>query len=309
MSRASLAGLLLRAWGALFKLPLMKNHARADTLIRLGRPIVGRLGLLDVSADMSVTVFGTSFRMHGPARQLSTYRKACGEEGAYEIGAVRHMTELLEHCSRPRVADIGAHHGWYSLYLGKLLEGRGTVAAIEPSAEIVSILRRNLEINGLHNVVVYPLAVSDRRELVRMTFSDAAKHDRRRMASAEGKVAQNGQMAITFDELNQRERLHPNLVKIDVHGVWRKVVDGMSRSLKEDVDYLYLELDVPQEDISQLRDDIRHVVEVLQAAGMEVYELRDFRRRTGGQLIDVNIDDMASRPALNAMLYARKPKS
>ena len=70
-----------------------------------------------------------------------------------------------------------------------------------------------------------------------------------------------------------------------MHGVWRKVVDGMRESLRKDVKHLYLALDPPFNDLSSLHTDIQHVILMLRDAGMDLYEILDFTKRDGGKII------------------------
>jgi hypothetical protein len=114
--------------------------------------------------------------------------------------------------------------------------------------------------------------------------------------------------AIPFDELNEAEAIHPNIVKIDVRSVWRKVVDGMRESLSRDVEHLYLELDRPPDsnDLSPLCADVKHVVSMMRDVGMDVYEIQNHRMREGGQM--VKADENRICAAHEAMLYGVKSR-
>jgi len=115
--------------------------------------------------------------------------------------------------------------------------------------------------------------------------------------------------AIPFDELNEMEAINPNIVKIDVHGVWRKVVDGMRESLRRDVEHLYLALDPPFNDLSSLHADIHHVILMLRDAGMDVYEIQDSKKRDGGKMIKADDDWISGSIGRTTMLYAFKSRS
>ena len=56
------------------------------------------------------------------------------------------------------VVDIGANNGVFTLFASS--KTRGAIYSIEPSPRNIEILRRNIAINGLHNVTVHECAVS-----------------------------------------------------------------------------------------------------------------------------------------------------
>jgi FkbM family methyltransferase len=61
------------------------------------------------------------------------------------------------------IIDIGAQVGLYTLYAKKLTEA--TFYAFEPYDIELNILKENIELNNLQNIIVSGLAISDKREL------------------------------------------------------------------------------------------------------------------------------------------------
>ena len=59
------------------------------------------------------------------------------------------------------IADVGANIGYYSMFFSKYLAEGSEIFAFEPSSSIITILRQNMEINGIKNVVILDKAVSD----------------------------------------------------------------------------------------------------------------------------------------------------
>lgn len=57
--------------------------------------------------------------------------------------------------------DIGANAGTYSLFVGKRAGTTGRVLAIEPHPVVRARLQANLALNGLSNVAIAPVALSD----------------------------------------------------------------------------------------------------------------------------------------------------
>ncbi len=74
--------------------------------------------------------------------------------------------ELLASLIRPGdvVWDVGAHHGYVTLFAARRVSANGTrgaVHAFEPSAKNRNQLQRHVHWNGLGNLTVHPFALSD----------------------------------------------------------------------------------------------------------------------------------------------------
>jgi len=265
----------------------------------------------DIPFGFDIEFIGTRFRLQGPFRYAAgDYYLEYLTRGGHEPPATAHITQVVCECPSPRVLDVGAHYGWYTIYLAKVIANRGIVFAVEPSEVVFSLLKRNLELNDVHNVRLYKLPLSDRRETISMVPSKPVPWESRYMRS----VTEQGTTdeyagtasAIPFDELNEREAIHPNIVKIDVHGAWRKVVDGMRESLRREVEHLYLEMDTLLNDLSSRYEDVKHVILMLRDAGMDVYEIQDFKKRNGGKMLSADENRIARKGNRLAMLYAVK---
>lgn len=263
----------------------------------------------DIPFSFDAKVSGTTFQLQGPFRYAAgDYYGAYLTQGAYEPAVTAHITQVVRQCPTPRVLDVGAHYGWYTILLAKIIANRGIVFSFEPSEAIFSLLKRNVELNDLHNVRLYELPLSDKRETVSMVSNSCHQDSRYMSVIEQGAMGNNAGLlsAIPFDELNEMEAIQPNIVKIDVHGVWKKVVDGMRKSLHRDVEHLYLELDNPLGDLSSWYVDIRHIILMLRDAGMSVYEIQDFRQRHGSKIVKAEDNWIARSGNKEAMLYAVK---
>jgi FkbM family methyltransferase len=71
-------------------------------------------------------------------------------------------TEWLENLVRPgdTVFDIGAHIGFYTLLLARLVGPAGKVLAFEPDPANFALLQQNVVLNRYANVALYNLALS-----------------------------------------------------------------------------------------------------------------------------------------------------
>ena len=114
--------------------------------------------------------------------------------------------------------DIGAHHGLYAVALGRLVGPTGTVHAFEPFPESVQILRENVSLNRLEDVVhVHPTAVSDRSGTSTLQLSTNGPQNH----SLTSAIAFSGEEleveVTTMDDVADRSG-DPQFVKIDVEG-------------------------------------------------------------------------------------------
>lgn len=292
---------------------ILPRHLRG-VFLKVWHFVAGSRLLSNIPFSFNVEVNGTRFQLRGPFRYIvNEYYVPYVAESAYEVHVTAHIAQVVRQCPTPRVLDVGAHYGWYTIYLAKLTANRGTVFAIEPSEAIFSLLKRNVELNGLRNVRLYKLPLSDKRETISMVASKSHPRESRYMHSVteQGATANytDTLSAIPFDELNEMEAIHPNIVKIDVHSVWGKVIDGMRESLRRDVEHLYLELDNISKALSSQYANIQHVIFMLRDVGMDVYEIQGFRKRDGGKMIKVDENWIARRQdtlSVEIMLYAVK---
>ncbi len=255
---------------------------------------------------------GIKFRMRGPFLYTASYYTEYVAEGAHEPGVMTHITQVVQNCLKPRILDVGAHYGWYTLYLASLIGNRGIVFSIEPSETVFTILRRNTELNNLQNVRLYKIPLSDKQETASMVIGGRCPWERRYMAVNESEAAARSEMsvrAVTFDELNEKEAIKPNIVKIDVHGVWRKVIEGMKSSILKDVQHLYIELDKLEENLSSQYEDTKYVIQLLKNMDMHVFQIDNFRSKDGGQIVQADASDISRAGKPCAMLYAVKGKS
>lgn len=159
------------------------------------------------------------------------------------------VTRIIEGVLRPgdHAVDAGANIGCHTLTMSRCVGRTGRVLAIEPNAKVVGALRKNLRLNGIENVKVATVAVSDAPG--RATLRTPAEADE--LASNQGlsslealdTPAECTDVEVsTIDELVERDSMRPiALVKIDVQGFDAKVVRGMRGLLERDRPVVVLE--------------------------------------------------------------------
>jgi FkbM family methyltransferase len=114
--------------------------------------------------------------------------------------------------------DIGAHIGYYTVRLARKCR---EVIAFEPNPINRAKLLRNVELNGLTNVVVYPYACGEARYKAKLWLADTGS------TLLEGYVRGESVEVdvVPVDDLVERA----DVVKVDVEGYEWRVVQGMSK--------------------------------------------------------------------------------
>ena len=90
---------------------------------------------------------------------LSAVEVGIIRRGMFEPETVHAFAALL--APGMTVLDIGANVGLFTLVAAHRVGPTGRVHAFEPTPELAAHILRNLELNGLENVAVNPIAVSD----------------------------------------------------------------------------------------------------------------------------------------------------
>jgi len=90
----------------------------------------------------------------------SDYMGAAVVYGGFELAESAFVGRFI----RPgmTVLDIGAHHGFYTLFFSKLVGSGGKVIAFEPSPREIRALHLNVGLNRCKNVVIQGLALGER---------------------------------------------------------------------------------------------------------------------------------------------------
>lgn len=122
-----------------------------------------------------------------------------------------------------RVLEIGAHHGFISMLLSKLVGERGSVLAVEPSPFNAMMATAQVGLNRAGNCQVLWAAVSDRKGIAKLS---------RDLVNEQVTEAPDGieVPTITADELDST--FGPfNVLKVDVQGFEYQVLRGAKELL------------------------------------------------------------------------------
>jgi len=202
----------------------------------------------------------------------------------------RELTDLLHEIEFNDVFfDIGANTGLYTLFAAKRCP-TANVVAFEPYPPNVRLLKRDIDRNGLENVDVWDVVLSNSTDTVE--FNQPEQEDvgygSGSIESEEGGSDSTVEVtAKSGDELiSDGEIPIPNVVKIDVEGAEPLVVEGMENALsapecrlvyceihRSDVEYRpsISDFGMALSDMKTQFEEFGFEVEELQTRGSEVF--------------------------------------
>jgi FkbM family methyltransferase len=143
--------------------------------------------------------------------------------------------------------DIGANMGLYTLFASKKVGKQGVVLAIEPSIREFQRLRENAELNGLANVRLFQLAVSNRRTEAELLVATEEKSGHNTLGVfGYDSVMRYGEERVRvepLDDIVQQEGLqHIDLIKMDIEGAEFLALQGAMDTLTKFHPIILLEL-------------------------------------------------------------------
>jgi len=116
--------------------------------------------------------------------------------------------------------EVGAHVGYYAVRMAKLYQ---KVIAIEPNPQNLECLRKNIELNGVSNITIIPLACGEKDETLKLGLMEGGSSFwRKNVQTIEVPVRR-------LDELVDQG----DVVKIDVEGWEEKVIRGATRFIEK----------------------------------------------------------------------------
>lgn len=146
----------------------------------------------------------------------------------------KRTTDFIKETLKPGMTfvDVGAQAGYYTLLAHSL---GAKVLAFEPSTKNRELLEKNIKDNDFSEIEILSFALSNKDEKVKLYDGKT---------SGENSLVDNGKKfeevdSIKWDNLN---REIPNIIKIDVEGFEKQVLEGMSDILNTDKEiYIIIE--------------------------------------------------------------------
>ena len=137
------------------------------------------------------------------------------------------------------VIDIGAHIGFYSLFLAKMVGKNGHVYAFEPSSQNFELLKKNIKINGYQNITPVQCGISNKTGTCKLYLAyNSVGH--RLYEIGDKSVAYKETVEIQTlsldDYFKNRESNPVRLIKMDIEGSEGWAFEGMRNILDKNHD-------------------------------------------------------------------------
>jgi FkbM family methyltransferase len=198
---------------------LSRTRVKRLGQLRLLRPLAAKVGRIARGKDFTTKVRGVKLTMPG----YVDYYTDRFERPTLDWLSTNLQPGLL-------VADVGAHIGFLTIFIARLVGETGRVYAFEPAPDNLSYLRRNVAQNAAANVVVVPAAAGARRATrILYLVEEGDMHSLfpdNPLSHAVGTVEVE---QLAMDDVVS----HLDLAKIDVEGAEIEVLHGMGRILAQ----------------------------------------------------------------------------
>lgn len=174
----------------------------------------------------SITVNGQTFFVHTFDRTIALFLLKLG------ILEKREMDFFKKTIKKGwTVLDIGANIGYPSLLFSKLVGKNGKVIAFEPNKNNIKTLKKNIKVNNCRNIMIVPMAVSNRTGVGTLYISDSHSGDHRIYSSNEKRRTQNIETISLDDYFKSKNKI--NFIQMDIQGAEELVFKGMKRLINE----------------------------------------------------------------------------
>jgi len=164
----------------------------------------------------------------------------------YEVFVEKLYTNLISKINKGDIViDAGANIGLFSIIASILVGKTGKVIAIEPEPENMKILKRNIELNNLDNIIVVDKALFSKSGERIKFYRDGATS---RISLSDNNEPGNyiEVETITFDDIISNINLHPKVLKMDIEGA-EKFALLPSQSTFQTINYFEGEIHSPED--------------------------------------------------------------
>lgn len=166
----------------------------------------------------------------------------CGGHEKYMLCFLRDYTQRLKTRGRAiTFLDVGANAGNHTLFMARLAD---EVHAFEPYPRVRSQMEENLRINAIGNVRVYPFGLSN--ENTTLPFYAAPEANLGAASFAPGHKSDNyylGDMQLRRgDDVAREENIRVDILKADVEGYEKFVLEGLRETIWRDRPLMVIEL-------------------------------------------------------------------
>jgi FkbM family methyltransferase len=142
-------------------------------------------------------------------------------------------TEWIQNLVRPgdTALDIGAHIGFYTLLLARLVGPTGRVLSFEPDPVNFALLQQNVVLNGYTNVGLYNVALSNRAGTATLHLCGDNAGDHRIWQAPETRPSVQVS-TVVLDQFLEAAQPRIHFIKMDIQGAEAAALDGMKAMLR-----------------------------------------------------------------------------
>jgi FkbM family methyltransferase len=197
--------------------------------------------------------------------------------GIYEPSVVRGLQKYLR--VGDTCFDVGAHVGYLTILMARLVGPGGLAVAFEPVPETFETLGENVRLNHLDNVKLERTAVGEREGMISL-FCDATQKlswtpSVSAYSAPSNHLKRISAPVLSLDGYLQKSALRPRLVKIDVEGAELAVLRGARKMLLDARPVVLVEIhDLGagyRAEVMQFLDACGYVIEETSTRGRETF--------------------------------------
>jgi FkbM family methyltransferase len=219
-------------------LKIFKFAKKYFTLIKEGYSLKDKIAITSYAFCFLLNRL-SSYKIHNLVCDVTLKNKDgiffCGNNiFAVWCGSSFHEQKLREYFNLNKgiFIDVGANIGKYAVMVGRRLKNKGKVIAFEPMHENFEILKKNIKLNDLDNVVI-PLEVAlGNREGNINFYIDSEGIGGRHSLVKKTKNKIKVKVRKLDNVLKELKIKRVDLIKIDVEGAEAEVLKGAVKTLK-----------------------------------------------------------------------------
>lgn len=202
------------------------------------------------------------------------------------LGFIPQITQLTQEdkflmnldLSGQNIYDIGGAHGLFTLFFAQAVGKKGKVVTFEPNPELHKKIIENVKLNKFNNVEVRQIALGKKREKATLAFLSLAPGSGSLEENITAWILQSKDsktVEVDIDSLDHQiatgRSPKPDFIKIDVQGVELDVLLGMSKTIREYLPKLFVEIHGGY--TRWKAQNLQNIVEFLIANGYSIYHV------------------------------------
>jgi len=165
--------------------------------------------------------------------------------GVYEKDWLEFISEKLADRTDPIVLDVGANCGHHTLFFA----AKGfRVHAFEPNPQLIPLIEEKVQINSIgESVTIHPIGLGNESNTLPFALSDDENQGTGsfRLDRNEGRVMVDLPITEGDEYISSKKITKCDLIKIDVEGFEKEVLEGLSETFKKYAPVLWVEFSEP----------------------------------------------------------------